>query len=155
MIIFTHMHGINTGTYARVPSLYCFKAFASWSGHEVGLNPQRIPSIRLIASSISIPSTRTATPCVFPEQPPSKATFVTLLSTTSNVMEREHVPVPLHSMSQIIKLQMQPLRVAVLETHRELLSSQKVWILTKQSSVWTEFVADSSLPHVQTSLQKL
>ena len=39
-------------------SLYCFSAFASWSGQEVGLGPQWIPSRRLIASSTSIPSIR-------------------------------------------------------------------------------------------------
>ncbi len=39
-------------------------------GQDVGLKPQRIPSILLIASLASMPSTSLATPCVLPEQPP-------------------------------------------------------------------------------------
>lgn len=45
-----------------------------------------------ITSSISIPSTRRATPCVFPEQPPIKRTFVSLLSIISNSISREQTP---------------------------------------------------------------
>ena len=40
----------------------------------------------------SMPSTSAATPWVLPEQPPSNLTPVTLLSTTSNSIEREHTP---------------------------------------------------------------
>ena len=70
--------------------MYCVNALASWSGQDVGLNPHLMPDILFIASSISMPSISAATPCVLPEQPPSKCTLVTLLSTTSKSIEREH-----------------------------------------------------------------
>ena len=73
-------------------SLYCVNALASWSGQDVGLNPHLMPDILFIASSISMPSISAATPCVLPEQPPSKCTLVILLSTTSKSIEREHTP---------------------------------------------------------------
>jgi hypothetical protein len=51
-----------------------------------------------MASSMFMPSTREATPCEFPEHPPSNFTFVTLLSTTSKSIDREHTPVVLNFM---------------------------------------------------------
>ena len=39
-----------------------------------------------------LPSTKRETPWVLPEQPPRKRTLVSLLSTTSKVIWREHVP---------------------------------------------------------------
>lgn len=75
-----------------------FKAFASWSGQDVFLAPQRIPSMRWMASLTSIPSMRRATPWAFPAQPPTNSTFVTLLSTISKLMRREQTPDVLYCM---------------------------------------------------------
>ena len=71
----------------------CFNALESWSGQEVGLKPQRIPSSLLIASLASIPSMSLATPCVFPEQPPWNFTSWTFpASSISNEMALEQTP---------------------------------------------------------------
>ena len=73
-------------------SLISFSAFASWSGHEVVLNPQRMFSSRLITSSISIPITSFEIPEVFPLQPPRNFTSFTILFSTSIVMLLAQTP---------------------------------------------------------------
>ena len=74
-----------------------FSAFASWSGQDVDLNPQRIPSRREIASFTSIPSIRREIPWRFPLHPPTKETFFALLSTRLKWIFCEQTPFGLYS----------------------------------------------------------
>ena len=67
-------------------------ARASWSGHDVGFAPQRIPRRRSTTSSAFIPRQREATPCVFPEQPPMNFTDFTVSPSSSISISREQVP---------------------------------------------------------------
>ena len=69
-----------------------FRALASWSGQDVGLSRHNIPSRRAMMSSIFIPSTRAPMPCKFPWHPPVNLTFLTIPSSTSKSIMREHVP---------------------------------------------------------------
>ena len=73
-------------------SLAASSALASWSGQDVGFEPQRMPCRREISSSTSMPSASRATPCVLPLQPPIKRTFETLLPSSSNRIWREQTP---------------------------------------------------------------
>ena len=69
------------------------RAWASWSGQEVSLKPQRMPRIRRIASSALMPTTRLEMPCRFPEQPPRTSTFsMTFLSSRVTRIFLEHTP---------------------------------------------------------------
>ena len=75
----------------------CFrisKALLSWSGHEVGLFPQRMPFVIAMTSSMWRPCARRATPTVLPGHPPTNSTcWMMLLSSAVMLMQREHVPI--------------------------------------------------------------
>ena len=69
------------------------RAHASWSGHDVGLAPQRMPLSRVIASSAFMPRNRAAMPCRLPWQPPTNDTSPIVPSSfISKFMSRLHVP---------------------------------------------------------------
>ena len=68
------------------------RAWASWSGHDVDLKPQRMPLSRLMASSILMPRTRTEIPCVLPLHPPSYCTSEMMSSSKVIWMAEEQTP---------------------------------------------------------------
>lgn len=70
------------------------RACASWSGHDVGLAPQRMPFRRVMTSEALAPSTSLAIPVVLPGQPPMNCRLCTRCSSSiSNFIYLEHVPV--------------------------------------------------------------
>ena len=56
-----------------------------------------MPSIRAIASSTFIPSTSRATPCVFPEHPPTNSTERMISPSSYSFIIREQTPFVLYS----------------------------------------------------------
>jgi len=92
-----------TITVNRYFSFSISNALLSWSGHEVGLLPQRMPFVIAITSSMWRPCARRATPTVLPGQPPTNSTFrMMLLSSAVMLMQREHVPVVVYWISFIL-----------------------------------------------------
>ena len=70
-----------------------FNARQSWSGQEVYLSPQRIPSSLLITSSIFWPVTNRQMPCRLPLHPPKKYTcWMMSLSSAVTSISTEQVP---------------------------------------------------------------
>ena len=70
------------------PSFYSviiLRALASWSGQEVGLPLQLIPSRRAITSLAFIPLASLATPWVLPLQPPMNSMLTTVLLLSSSM----------------------------------------------------------------------
>lgn len=72
----------------------CFNARASWSGHEVPLFAQGMPSSMAMTSSAFLPFASAATPSVLPGQPPANLTplMMPVCSSMSISMAFEHVP---------------------------------------------------------------
>lgn len=69
-----------------------FSALANWSGHDVPFPRQSMPSSRAITSRTCMPRTSAAMPCVFPWQPPVKATLRIVSWSISMSICREQVP---------------------------------------------------------------
>ena len=73
-----------------------FKAFANWSGQDVGRGPHLIPSNKEITSLTGLSLHKIATPWVFPGQPPTNLTDLIIPSSTSKIISLEHVPAVLY-----------------------------------------------------------
>ena len=84
------------------------KALQSWSGHEVGRFPHRMPSNFSMTSSIFIPFTNARMPCRLPLHPPQKKTSLITPSSTSSSMWLLQVPCVLYTNFLTIILRLQP-----------------------------------------------
>lgn len=90
----------------------CSNAWQSWSGHDVGFAPQRMPLRRLMTSSIFWPFTNRLMPCRLPLHPPTKNTCcMTSLSSTVTSITLEHVPSVWYCMCFIIQKFVLPAKV--------------------------------------------
>ena len=84
------------------------RAWASWSGHDVDLNPHRIPLSRLMASATLMPWTRTEIPCVLPLHPPSYFTSEIMSSSKVMWMAEEQTPLVRYTNDLVIILYRTP-----------------------------------------------
>jgi len=76
-------------------AIFCFisiRAFVSWSGQDVPLDPQFMPLSFSMTVSTGIPSTNLQIPCKFPLHPDMNDTCVSIPSSMDISISFEHVP---------------------------------------------------------------
>ena len=89
-----------------VTSFNFSSALHSWSGHEVGRLPHRMPFILSITSSMCWPVTSLLTPCRLPLHPPRKNTcWIMLFSSAVTSINFEHVPVVVYCICFVFMVQ--------------------------------------------------